>query len=63
MRDEGLGGVVHWLIHGHVDNVAAHAGCDDEVAEALALEDFAGVLGAEDYAVHYLGSKYGVAMF
>lgn len=60
VRDVGLGGVVHGLVGGHVDNVRAHAGCDDEVAEALRLEVLADDLGAEDDAVHYHLSVYSI---
>lgn len=53
MRDKRLGAVVHGLVRGHVDDVRAHARCDDQVAAALTLEDLADVLGAEDDAVDY----------
>lgn len=43
MCDKGFAAVVDWLIGWYVDDVGAHAGCDDEVAETLTLEDLAGV--------------------
>ena len=52
VRDVGLGRVVDGLICGHVHDVAAHTGSDDEVAEALALEDGADVFRTEDDAVN-----------
>lgn len=52
--DEGLGGVVNGLVYGDVDNVGAHARGDDEVAEALSLEDLAGVLAAVDDSINWV---------
>lgn len=52
MGDKCFSGVVHRLIDGYVDDMSTHAGGNDEVAEALALKDMAGVLGAENNAVN-----------
>jgi hypothetical protein len=35
--------------------MGAHAGGNDEVTEALALEDVAGILGAVDNTVNWMG--------
>lgn len=51
--DVGLGSVIYGLVSGHVDNVSTHAGCDDEVAESLLLEDLPGVLGAVYDAINW----------
>jgi hypothetical protein len=58
MRDKGLGGVIHWLVHGHVDNMGAHAGRDDEIAKALAFEDLADVFGTKHYAIHFAHNQH-----
>jgi hypothetical protein len=51
VRDERLAAVVNGLVDRHIDNVARDAARQDQVAEALRLEDGAGVLGAVDGAV------------
>lgn len=53
VRDERLRAVVDRLVGGDVYDVGAHAGGENEVAGALALEDFAGVFGGEDDAVDW----------
>jgi hypothetical protein len=44
VRHKGLGRVVDGLVDGDIHDVRAHARGDDKVAEALALEDLAGIL-------------------
>lgn len=51
MSNVGFRGVVDWLVNGDVDDVAAHAGGNDEVAMALAGEHFTGVFGTINNAV------------
>lgn len=51
MGYESLATIVDGLVNGDVDNVAAHAGGDDQVAEPLLAEYLANVLGAVEYAV------------
>lgn len=47
-----LGCVVYWLVCWHIDNVGTHAGCDDEVSEALTVEYLADILGTEDNSIN-----------
>ena len=57
MRYKRLGAVVYRLVDGHVDDVCGDARGEDEVAEALGGEDFAGVFGAEVDAVDVGGHE------
>lgn len=54
MRNKGLATVVDGLIDRHIDDVPAHAGGDDQVAEALVAEDLADVFGAVEDAIDCL---------
>lgn len=58
VRDKGLCAVVYGLVGGDVDNVAAHARGDDQVAGALALEDFSYVLGAVHDPIDWFLTRY-----
>nr|POE98316.1 hypothetical protein CFP56_64909 [Quercus suber] len=51
VRDGGFGRVVHGLVDGDVDDVGRDARGDDQIAEALGLEDRAGRPGAEEDAI------------
>lgn len=51
--NKGLGGIVNRLINGDVDNFSTHAGCEDEISEALAFENLTHELGAVDDAVDW----------
>lgn len=59
VRHVRLGRVVDRLVRRHVHDVRAHARRYDQVACALAFEDFSCVLGAVDYAVDFMGEIGG----
>lgn len=53
VRNEGLAGVVDWLVNGDIDNVATHARGNDQITKALLVEYFAGVFCTGEDAVDY----------
>ena len=52
VRNECLAAVVDRLINRNVDNVGTHAGCDDEVSEALTVEHLADIFGTEHDSIN-----------
>lgn len=52
MSYEGFGGIVNWLVGWNIDDVRADARGDNEVSEALPLENLTHVFGAEEDAVN-----------
>lgn len=49
MRRENID--TYWLVNRHVDDMGGDAGCYDEVAEALTLEDRSSVFRTVEYTI------------